>query len=104
MDVPGSLTARSYSAPLDVVLGVEDPLGDVTGSYRLRAAADGAECALTTDEPAVLLDLEDLSAAYMGRPRFRQWLAGRLSGADDALTTLDAAFTWDPQPWCPEIF
>ena len=36
MDVPGSLTARSYSAPLDVVLGVEDPLGDLTGSYRLR--------------------------------------------------------------------
>jgi predicted acetyltransferase len=105
MDVTGALTARSYSAPLDVVLGVEDPLGDVTGSYRLRAAADGAECALTTDEPAVLIDLEDLSAAYMGRPRFRQWArAGRLSGADDALTTLDAAFTWDPQPWCPEIF
>lgn len=105
MDVAGALTARSYSAPLDVVLAVDDPVGDVTGSYRLRADSDGAECAATTDEPAVLLDLEDLSAGYMGRPRFRQWArAGRLSGADDALTALDAAFTWDPQPWCPEIF
>ena len=105
MDVAGALAARSYSAPLDVVLGVEDPAGDVTGSYRLRADSDGAECAPTTDEPEVVLDLEDLSAGYMGRPRFRQWArAGRLSGADDALAALDAAFTWDPQPWCPEIF
>jgi predicted acetyltransferase len=105
MDVAGALAARSYSAPLDVVLGVEDPVGDVNGSYRLRADSDGAECTPTTDEPAVLLDLEDLSAAYMGRPRFRQWArAGRLNGDDDALTALDAAFTWDPQPWCPEIF
>jgi predicted acetyltransferase len=105
MDVAGALAARSYSAPLDVVLGVEDPAGDVTGSYRLRADSDGAECAPTTDEPEVVLDLEDLSAGYMGRPRFRQWgRAGRLSGADDALAALDAAFTWDPQPWCPEIF
>jgi predicted acetyltransferase len=105
MDVVGALVARSYSAPLDVVLGVEDPLGDATGTYRLRADADGAECAPTTDEPVVLLDLEDLSAGYMGRPHFRQWArAGRLSGASDALAAMDAAFTWDPQPWCPEIF
>lgn len=105
MDVAGALAARSYSAPLDVVLGVEDPLGDASGSYRLRADSDGAECAPTTDEPAILLDLEDLSAGYMGTPRFRQWArAGRLSGAGDALAALDAAFTWDPQPWCPEIF
>ena len=105
MDVAAALAARSYSAPLDLVLGVEDPLGDATGSYRLRADSDGAECAPTTDEPTVLLDLEDLSAGYMGRPRFRQWArVGRLRGAGDALAALDAAFTWDPQPWCPEIF
>jgi predicted acetyltransferase len=105
MDVPGALTARSYSAPVDVVLGVEDPIGDLTGSYRLRADSEGAECAAATQEPSVWLDLEDLSAAYMGRPRFRQWArAGRLSGAPDAIAALDAAFAWDPQPWCPELF
>ena len=42
----------------------------LTGSYRLRAA-DGAECAPTTDEPAVLLDLEDLSAAAHGTTSFQ---------------------------------
>jgi predicted acetyltransferase len=105
MDVPAALTARSYSAPVDVVLGVEDPMGDLTGSYRLRADMDSAECQPTTDEPSVLLDLEDLSAAYMGRPRFRGWArAGRLSGAVDALAAMDAAFAWDPEPWCPELF
>jgi predicted acetyltransferase len=105
MDVPRALTARSYSAPVDVVLGIEDPTGDLTGSYLLRAGLDGAECAPTTRDPSVLLDLEDLSAAYMGRPRFRQWArAGRLSGTDEALAALDAAFDWNPQPWCPELF
>ena len=105
MDVPAALTARSYSAPIDVVLGIEDPIGDLTGSYRLRADLDGAECAPTSQEPSVQLDLEDLSAAYMGRSRFRQWArAGRLRGTDQALATMDAAFDWSPQPWCPELF
>jgi predicted acetyltransferase len=105
MDVPHALTARSYSAPVDLVLAIEDPIGDLTGSYLLRADPEGAECAPTTRDPSVLLDLEDLSAAYMGRPRFRQWgRAGRLSGTDEALAALDAAFDWHPQPWCPELF
>ena len=105
MDAPAALTARSYSAPLDVVLGVEDPMGDLTGSYLLSADASGAECAPTTREPSVVLDLEDLSAAYMGRPRFRRWArAGRLSGASEDLAAMDAAFAWDPEPWCPELF
>ena len=105
MDVPAALTARSYSAPVDLVLHVEDPIGDLTGSYRLRADSEGAECAPTTEEPSAMLDLEDLSAAYLGRPRFRQWArAGRLSGLPDTLAALDAAFAWDPQPWCPELF
>jgi len=105
MDVPATLTARSYSAPVDVVLGVEDPIGDLTGSYRLRADSEGAECAATNEEPSVMLDLEDLSAAFMGRPRFRQWAyAGRLRGTDETLAAMDAAFAWHPQPWCPELF
>jgi predicted acetyltransferase len=105
MDLPAALTARSYSIPIDVVLGIEDPIGDLTGSYRLRADVDGAECAPTNQEPSVQLDLEDLSAAYMGRSRFRQWArAGRLSGAPDALAAMDVAFAWDPEPWCPELF
>lgn len=105
MDVPAALASRSYSAPVEVVLGVSDPIGDVSGSYRFIADGDGAECTETTAEPSVMLDLEDLSAGYMGRPRFRQLArSGRLTGDRNALAALDTAFTWDPQPWCPEIF
>jgi len=80
-------------------------MSDVTGSYRLSAKGDDVECTPVDDEPDVSLDLEDLSACYMGRARFRQLArVGRVSGAGAALTALDAAFSWDPEPWCPEIF
>jgi predicted acetyltransferase len=105
MDIPASLGARSYSAPIDVVLSVSDPLGDVSGVYRLRADTEGSVCAPTTDEPSVWLDLEDLSSGYLGHARFRELArSGRISGDPASLTALDAAFTWDPGPWCPEIF
>jgi predicted acetyltransferase len=105
MDVPGALKARAYSAPIDVVLGVSDPLGDISGTYRLSANGADVTCSATGDEPDVMLDLEDLSAGYLGRARFRALArVGRVSGTDHALAAMDAAFRWDPQPWCPEIF
>jgi predicted acetyltransferase len=105
MDIPAALTARSYTAPVDVVLGVSDPFGDLSGSYRLHADADGAECATTTDSPAVRLDLEDLSSGYLGHARFGELArSGRVTGDHASITALDIAFNWDPGPWCPEIF
>lgn len=105
MDIPAALTARAYSGPLDVILGVTDPLGDISGSYHLRVDGDGAHCSSTGDDPEVMVDLEDLSAAYLGMPRFRELSRlGRVSGPAPLLTALDTAFHWDPQPWCPEIF
>ena len=105
MDVPKALMARAYSSPIEVVLGVSDPLGYVSGTYRLSADSAGAACSASNDEPDVLIDLEDLGAGYMGMPRFRELArVGRLSGSDHALAAMDAAFHWDPQPWCPEIF
>jgi len=105
MDIPSALTARAYSGSVDLVLGVSDPLGDTTGTYQLRVDGDTVECATSSKEPDVMLDLEDLGSAYMGRARFRELhRSGRVSGDGVALTQLDNAFTWDPQPWCPEIF
>jgi predicted acetyltransferase len=105
MDIPAALTARSYSGPINVVLGVSDPIGDLSGAYRLQAGLDGAECAPTTDDPSVRLDLEDLSSGYLGHARFRELArSGRLTGDPSSITALDAAFSWDPGPWCPEIF
>jgi predicted acetyltransferase len=105
MDIPAALSSRSYTAPVDLVLGVVDPMGDITGSYRLSAKGDDVECARVDDEPDVTLDLEDLGACYLGRARFRQLArVGRVTADGPVLTALDAAFGWDPQPWCPEIF
>jgi predicted acetyltransferase len=105
MDIPAALTSRAYSSDIDVVLSVFDPLGDVSGSYRLAVRGDDIECTPVGDDPDVSLDLEDLSACYMGRSRFRDLAqVGRVSGDGPVLAALDAAFTWHPQPWCPEIF
>lgn len=105
MDVPAALSARAYSAPVDVTMAVSDPMGDVTGTYRLTVNGDDIECSASSGEPDVHLDLEDLSAGYMGMSRFRQLSrVGRVTGDPTTLTALDEAFTWDPQPWCPEIF
>jgi predicted acetyltransferase len=105
MDLPAALTARSYSAAVDVVLGVSDPFGDQSGSYLLRADVEGAECTSTSDDPSIWLDLEDLSSGYLGHARFRELArSGRVTGDLAAITALDTAFSWDPGPWCPEIF
>jgi predicted acetyltransferase len=105
MDVPRALEARSYSAPVDVVFEVHDPMGDIDGRYRLVASPEGAECSRTDAEASISLDAEDLGGIYMGRSRLRTLArVGRLQGAPESLSTADAAFTWEPQPWCPEVF
>jgi predicted acetyltransferase len=105
MDVPRALEARSYSASVDVVLEVHDPMGDIDGRYHLVASPQGAECRRTDVEPSISLDAEDLGGIYMGRSRLRALSrVGRVEGDRASLAAVDAAFTWDPQPWCPEVF
>ncbi|MGC2240066.1 MAG: GNAT family N-acetyltransferase [Acidimicrobiia bacterium] len=105
MDIPAALTSRSYSASIDVVFEVTDPMGDVSGTYRLHGDEEGADCGPTSDPATIRLDLEDLGACYMGRSRFEQLArSGRVSGTPEALRAADRAFTWEPQPWCQEIF
>lgn len=105
MDIPAALAARTYSGDLDLVIDVTDPLGDLSGTYRLEVLDSEVSCFRTNDEPEVSLDLEDLGAAYLGRPRFQTLSRlGRVAGPPPALAALDTAFRWDPQPWCPEIF
>jgi predicted acetyltransferase len=69
------------------------------------ASAEGAECQRTDAEPSISLDAEDLGGIYMGRSRLRALSrVGRVGGDPVSLAAADAAFTWDPQPWCPEVF
>jgi predicted acetyltransferase len=123
VDVPRALAQRRYACPVDVVVEVSDPLLAANGgTWRLRtdagvsagAQADSARSAMglaATCEPDagpadLALDVSALGAAYLGGTRL-----GSLAGAGlvterrrGALAALSAAMSWDPAPWCPQIF
>jgi predicted acetyltransferase len=100
LDVPAALAARTYRAPLDVVLRVEDALGFAEGTWRLQADAEGRGTAETTDAAAdVRMSVAELSAIYAGGVRATQLAAAgrihgdleKVAGLDDALRTADAS-------------
>jgi predicted acetyltransferase len=118
IDLPAALTRRAYSGPVDVVLEVTDELltGNA-GRWRLRAGGPGAAGAAgpaganasceRTEQPADLaLDIRELGAAYLGGTRLGTLAAAGLATElrPGALVGLSAAMTWDPAPWCPQVF
>lgn len=101
LDVPTALSARRFSAPIDVVLGIDDPLGFAEGLWRLQVDAQGVATVDRADGQAVdaRLGVAALSSLYAGGVR-----AGSLRGAGlidaDAATAekLDRAFIAFPAP------
>jgi predicted acetyltransferase len=107
LDVPRSLSSRSYAAPADVVFEVHDEfLHDNGGRYRLHAEADGVECQRTDRDPDIVLGVDDLGAAYLGGVRLATLArAGRVvERTPGALTRADAAFASEPSPYCSTDF
>ena len=107
VDLPGALSRRAYSGPVDVVLEVTDELlAGNAGRWRLRAEGADVSCA-RTDRPADLaLDVRELGAAYLGGTRLGTLAAAGLVTElrPGTVNRLSAAMTWDPAPWCPQIF
>jgi len=123
VDVPRALAQRRYACPVDVVIEVSDPLLAANrGTWRLRteaAASTGAEadparsgmglaavCEPDAGPADLALDVSALGAAYLGGTRL-----GSLAGAGlvterrrGTLAALSAAMSWDPAPWCPQLF
>ena len=105
LDIPAAFAARRYSAEGSVTVAVHDPVDGSVASFRIESDGDTGTATATRDDPDIELDVEDLGAAYLGRARLRRLAAaGRLWGDSAALATLDRMLTWDPQPWCPEVF
>jgi predicted acetyltransferase len=115
IDLPAALTRRAYSGPVDVVLEVTDELltGNA-GRWRLRAGGPGAagpaganaSCERTEQPADLALDIRELGAAYLGGTRLGTLAAAGLATElrPGALVGLSAAMTWDPAPWCPQVF
>ncbi len=106
LDVPAALEARRYRGPASFVFDVSDPTGRSGGTFRLEIDEAGhARCRPSRGPVDLRLDIEDLGSAYLGAPRFARSLrAGRLDGDPATAVRADIAFTWDPPPWCPEVF
>ncbi|HEY3681815.1 MAG TPA: GNAT family N-acetyltransferase [Streptosporangiaceae bacterium] len=107
VDVDRALAARRYSAPVDAVIEVRDDLCPWNaGRWRLRAGAEGAECARTTGAPDVTVPVNALGGAYFGGTRLSSYGEAGLveEHRQGALHALSTAFSWDPSPWCPTMF
>lgn len=94
LDVPAALTARTYRAPLDAVLRIDDPLGFTTGDWRIVVDGGRAEVAPAEGaEPDAVLDIGALSAIYAGGVSAAQLrAAGRIAGTGEIVARLDDAF------------
>ncbi|MEU0935403.1 GNAT family N-acetyltransferase [Embleya sp. NPDC005971] len=107
VDVRGALTARSWAAPVDLVLEVRD--GAVPGNdgrFRLTAGPDGATCTPTEDPAELTLDVRELSAGYLGgTPVARLVAAGLVAEhVPGAAARLDAALRTDLLPFAHEDY
>ena len=106
LGVPAPLPARRYGIDGDVVLEVIDAFADgVEGRYRLTGGRDGATCSATDADPDITLSASELGALYLGGSRLAPMVRfGSARAADETVRLVDAMFSWDQLPWCPEVF
>ncbi|MGY5119167.1 GNAT family N-acetyltransferase [Streptomyces sp. 900105755] len=107
VDVGAALAARTYQAPVDVVLEVADAFCPWNaGRWRLTGDAKGASCERTTDAAELTLSVRELGAAYLGGVSLLSLArAGRVGELrPGALTEASVAFGSPVLPWLPHGF
>lgn len=107
VDVGAALEARTYQAPVDVVLEVSDPFCPWNeGRWRLTGDAKGASCARTSDAAELALSVRELGAAYLGGVSLASLAAaGRVREVRrGALAEASPAFGSAVAPWLPHGF
>ncbi|MFI9805782.1 GNAT family N-acetyltransferase [Streptomyces sp. NPDC052301] len=107
VDVGAALSARTYVAPVDVVLDVEDPFCPWNaGRWRLTGDAKGASCERTADAPDLSLSVRELGAAYLGGVSLLSLAAaGRVREVrPGASAEASVAFGSPVAPWLPHGF
>ena len=109
VDVIACLNARRYSSAGSVIFRMRDELCPWNGGvFHLETDSHGtARCQRTDSDADAQIELTPyaLGAAYLGGHRLRDLArAGVVSGTAQTLERADAMFTWDPLPWCQEVF
>ncbi|MCC5480260.1 GNAT family N-acetyltransferase [Streptomyces barringtoniae] len=107
VDVGAALSARTYPAPVDVVLEVEDVFCPWNaGRWRLTGDAKGASCERTSDAADLSLSVRELGASYLGGVTLLSLAAaGRVRELrPGALTEASVAFGSPVAPWLPHGF
>jgi predicted acetyltransferase len=107
VDVDRALAARRYPTPIDLVLEVRDEFCPWNaGRWRLSGHPAGGYCGRTDRDPDLILDIQALSAAYLGGVSLATLqAAGRVTEVSPGAVTLAAtAFRWPVTPWCPDEF
>jgi predicted acetyltransferase len=107
IDLPAALAARTYAAPVDVVLEVRDELCPRNaGRWRLAGDPTGASCEPVSAPADLALGASELGAAYLGGTTLAVLgAAGRVrEETPGALAAASRAFAGPRAPWCPEQF
>ncbi|UQX11702.1 GNAT family N-acetyltransferase [Candidatus Mycobacterium methanotrophicum] len=105
-DIPEVLGARAYTADVDLVLEVNDPLGLGGGRFLLQTRDGVGKCAPHEGSPDVELGLAELATIYTGAHRAPElFRANRIAERrDGGLRELDAAFRVAQAPFCGTLF
>ncbi|MBB5628549.1 GNAT family N-acetyltransferase [Sphaerisporangium krabiense] len=107
VDVGRAMPYRAYSAPVDVVIDVADPVCPWNaGRWRLSADTTGATCERTGDPADVELPVDVLGAAYLGGRALGAFLSAGVvrEVRPGAVRALSAAMQWETRPWGGLIF
>lgn len=94
LDVPSALASRAYAGPLDLVFGVDDPLGFAHGAWRVRIDGSGEAAAHRVEaEPDVRMPVGSLASLLLGGVRATELAtAGLVRGEALHLGAIDGAF------------
>ncbi|GAA2477909.1 GNAT family N-acetyltransferase [Streptomyces gobitricini] len=107
VDLPAALEARTYRAPVDVVLEVDDVFCPWnTGRWRLSGDPKGATCSRTDDAADLALSVRELGAAYLGGVSLASLAGAGLvrEARQGALAEASLAFGSAVAPWLPHGF
>ncbi len=106
VDVEAALESRLYFRSDSLVIDVRDSFCDWNSArFELDGGPDGARCRRTNKEANMVLSASDLASVYLGGVRFRTLhSAGRVMAGPQALSTADAMFATELQPWCGDHF